>query len=389
MAASGSRARVLVVGPRRGLCDALRRHRIDFAVWSDPVRRVNRAQFVHAAPLYQSRARAREEAIGLLERHGAFTHVIAGSEAGVLPAAVARRALGARVSSHTTVLRCRDKLLMKRHLAEHGVPMTAFLEAAPDQSPRRMRDVLGGKIVVKDRTSSGGRGLVVAEDVRTLEAARGRGRIAERFIDAPEISVESFVSRGEILFRNVTEYVRKGHVNLLPAGLDEATRDAVMALNQHVIESLRIEWGITHLEMYLTGEGPLFGEIALRPPGGYIMELIEIAWGFSAWDAFLAVELDLPAAFPGEAPRTAVASVLHPGAGRVTRLDGADALRADPRVVTCKLDIAVGDTVGPRLGVGNEVGHVLLAGKDREDALAALRLVDATLQIAVAPTEAP
>jgi biotin carboxylase len=287
------------------------------------------------------------------------------------------------------VLRRRHKLLIKRHLAEPGVPMTAFLEAAPDQPPRTMRDVLGEKIVVKDRTSSGGRGIVVAEDVPTLEAARGRGRIAERFVDAPEISVESFVNRGEILFRNVTEYVRKGHVNLVTAILDDATRDAVMALNRHVIESLRIEWGITHLEMYLTGEGPLFGEIALRPPGGYIMELIEIAWGFSAWDAFLAVELDAPIAFPGEASRTAVASVLHPGTGRVTRLAGADALRADPRVVSWKLGVGVGDVVGPRIGVGNEVGHVLLAGRDREEALAALGFVDATLQIEVAPGEAP
>jgi len=378
-------ARVLVVGVRRGLCDALRRRHIDFAVWNDPARRVNRAQFVHAAPLYESRARARDEAERILERHGPFTHVVAGSESGVLAAAVARRVLGARQSSHTTVMRCRDKLLMKRHLSERGIPMTPFVEVVPDAAAREVLDALGGKVVVKGRTASGGRGIVVVEDEASFEQARRRGLIAERYVDAPEVSVESFVNHHRILFQNVTEYVRKGSVNLVPGGLPRETHEAVLALNRKVIEALRIDWGITHVELYLTPDGTLFGEIALRPPGGYIMDLLELAWRLPAWDAFVAVELDLPVAFPTEAWRVALACVLHPGAGRVARIVGESALRADPRVVEAKLKIAPGDAVPERIGVGIDVGHVLLIGGDREEALDALRFVDDTLRIELEP----
>lgn len=380
-----SSSRVLVVGVRRGLCEALRRRRVPFGVWSDPPRRVNRAEFVHAAPLHEDEARAREEASRILERHGSFTHVIAGTESAVLAAAVARRVLGARKSDHTTVMRCRDKLLMKSHLAARGVPMTAFVDAGLDLPPAIVLDALGHKIVVKDRTSSGGRGMVVVEGEKALEAVRRRGRIAERYVDAAEVSVESFVNHHEVLFENVTDYVRKGSVNLLPAQLARATHEAVLALNRRVIEGLDIEWGITHVEMYLTDDGPLFGEIALRPPGGYIMELLEMAWRFSPWDAFVAVELDLPAAFPAAAQRTALVSVLHPGAGRVQRIEGEDEVRADPRVARLGLKVAPGDVVAERVGVGVDVGCVLVAGADPADALDALRFADATLKIELEP----
>jgi hypothetical protein len=375
-----------VVGERRGLCDALRRLGVDFAVWNDPARRVNRAQFVHGAALHASQTRARDEATGILERHGPFTHVIAGTEAAVLPAAVARRVLGARKSSHTTIMRCRDKLLMKRHLADRGVPMTAFVDAAVELTPREVLDELGHKVVVKDRTSSGGRGIAVVEDEQALGAERRRGRIAERFVNAPEVSVESYVNRHEILFENVTEYVRKGSVNLVPGRLAGDALDAVLALNRKVIEELRIDWGITHAEMYLTEDGPLFGEIALRPPGGYIMELIETAWRFPVWDAFVAVELDLPMVFPTAPRRAAMAAILHPGAGRIASIDGVEAVRADRRVARLKLKAAAGDEIHERAGVGEDIGYVLLDCNSHDDALDALAFVDRTLQIDLEPS---
>jgi len=382
---SGSPTRVLVVGERRGLSDSLRRRRVDFAVWNDPARRVNRAQFVHGAPLHSGEVRAREEAHRILERHGSFTHVIAGTESAVLPAAVARRVLGARKSIHTTVMRCRDKLLMKRHLAERGVPMTAFVDVGRERTAGEVLAELGGKVVVKDRTSSGGRGIVVVDDEQTLATVRRRGRIAERFVDAREVSVESFVNHHRILFENVTEYVRNGRVNLVPGRLDAGTREAVLALNRRAIEGLRVDWGITHVEMYLAEDGPLFGEIALRPPGGYIMELLELAWGFSAWDAFVAVELDLPVTFPAVASRTAVVSVLHPGPGRIARIDGVEAVRADRRIARLKLKKAAGDDIGERVGVGDDIGYALIDASDPQDALDALALVDGTLNIELEP----
>ena len=38
------------------------------------------------------------------------------------------------------------------------------------------------------------------------------------------------------------------------------------------------------MEVFLGEEGPVFGEIAARPPGGYLMDLIPRAYGFDPWE---------------------------------------------------------------------------------------------------------
>ena len=70
-------------------------------------------------------------------------------------------------------------------------------------------------------------------------------------------------------------------------------KGSVLKLNKMVIEGLNIKWGFTHLEYYMTEEGVLFGEVALRPPGGYIMEVLELVYEQSFWDIFEKVELGL------------------------------------------------------------------------------------------------
>jgi len=118
------------------------------------------------------------------------------------------------------------------------------------------------------------------------------------------------------------------------------------------------------------------------------MELIEMAWRFPVWEALVAVELDLPVTFPVVARRAAAVSVLHPGAGRIGGVDGAEQLRADRRVSRLKLKVAVGDDIAARAGVGDDIGYVLLDGRDPEDVLDAVRFVDRTLMIRLDPEPA-
>jgi len=150
-------------------------------------------------------------------------------------------------------------------------------------------------------------------------------------------------------------------VNFVPAAFDAGLTAAIQALNRRVIESLKIRWGITHLEVYLTQKGPLFGEIALRPPGGYIMNALRHAWGFDPWAAFVAMELDEPFDFP-DSPRAYTAvEVLHPGAGRVTAVKGERLVRDNPAIREFRLKVGPGDCIRPREGVGQDTGHLLHA----------------------------
>jgi biotin carboxylase len=353
--------RVLVIGPRRGLVEALRRRRIPFSVWQEkPGPAWSGAERLVASPLWKSTDRikqtVRREFTGT-----SCTHVIAGTEAAIYPAAIARRQLGTRKSEATTALRCRDKLAMKEYLREFDVPMTQFLAESAAADAAEVFARLGTPVVRKSRKSSGGRTLEILHRERDLVLRHGNRNILERYVAAPEASIESFINGGSIRFTNITGYHEKGYVNFVPAALDRETEGAIEALNRRVIAALKIRWGITHLEVYLADTGVLFGEIALRPPGGYIMNALRHAWGFNPWEAFLAMELDEPFAFPARPRAYTAVEVLHPGPGTVTAIRGESRLRAHPAMREFRLKIRPGDRVAPRGSVGEDTGYLLHA----------------------------
>jgi len=117
-----------------------------------------------------------------------------------------------------------------------------------------------------------------------------RRDIAEKWIKGKEFSVESFIRNGKIIFRNITEYYELYHLNIVPASLDRGTSKRIYKLNDEVIKKFGINQGMTHFECYLTKDGLIFGEIALRPPGGYLMDLIQTAYGFDPWIELLNIE---------------------------------------------------------------------------------------------------
>jgi biotin carboxylase len=351
--------RVLVIGPRRGLVDVLRRRGIPFSIWQkQTTARWPDAEQQIAAPLWNSPAKIRQtirnEFAGIR-----CTHVIAGSEAAIYPAALARRLLGARRSATTTALRCRDKLAMKRYLSRFGIPMTKFLAESAATDAAGVFRALGSPVVRKSRKSSGGKTLQIIQREADLALQTGNRNILEQYVSAPEASIESFVNTGTVRFTNITAYHEKGFVNFVPAAFDAKRTAAIETLNRRVIEALKIRWGITHLEVYLAAGGLLFGEIALRPPGGYIMNAMRHAYDFNPWEAFVAMELDEAFAFPDRPAAYAAVEVLHPGAGTVTAVSGESRVREHPAIREFQLKIKPGDRIARREGVGQDTGYLL------------------------------
>jgi hypothetical protein len=250
-----------------------------------------------------------------------------------------------------------------------------------DLAPGEVVDRLGLPVVAKLRAQSGGRGIEIIESAGALEPVMTRDYILERFVSAPEVSVESFVSDGTIRFESVTEYARKSHVNVVPAALDAASKQALLDVNHRVVEALDITWGMTHAEFYRTPAGVLFGEIALRPPGGYLMDLIELSWRFDPWRAYASMEVDRPFAFPAGEPLQSAVVILHPGAGRVKAVRGLARVREHPSVVSAKVPVEGGDLIQERIGVGIDAGHVLIRSDTRDELFEAISFVDANLEI--------
>jgi hypothetical protein len=297
------------------------------------------------------------------------THVIAGTESGVFPAAMLRRIYGARQSSKTLLIRVTDKTAMKRYLTKHEIPMARFIVHQRGLTAEELIERLGLPVVVKDRVNSGGRNVVVAKTVEDLRPLMGRERLYEQFLNAAEGSIESFVVRGEIVFSSTTEYHTTQFANVVPAGYMPDEIERIRALNLKVVRALNIKWGLTHLEYYRTYTGELFGEIALRPPGGYIMELIHGAYDFDPWEVFVKVELGLDTgSLPVEPVRACGTVILHPGDGVVTSVVQPDVAQY-PTLSKATIKVKKGDIIQPRYGVGEDVGHCVFSGNEYADVI--------------------
>ena len=259
---------------------------------------------------------------------------------------------------------------MKQYLGEFGIPMTRYMADSVELDPQEVFAVLGTPIVRKFRKSSGGKGLQFIHRPEDYVPGDHGLSLLERYIDAPEASIESFIDNGRIGFINITHYQIKGHTNFIPAVLDPEEQRALRALNERVIEALNIGWGMTHLEVYLTGKGPLFGEIALRPPGGYIMNAMQHAWDFNPWEAFLAVELGESFAFPSEPVCYAASEVLYPGVGTVVAVRGKSKVLDEQGVREFRIKVKSGDFMDGRNGLGQDAGFVVHASATPQGRLA-------------------
>ena len=150
------------------------------------------------------------------------------------------------------------------------------------------------------------------------------------------------------------------------------------------ISALGIAWGMTHLEVYLTENGPLFGEIALRPPGGYIMNAISHAWDFNPWAAFVAMELGEVFNFPEQVSQFAASEVLYPGAGIVSAVSGKSRVLEEQGVREFRLKVKVGEQLPARTGLGHDTGYVVHASASPEERLTLHELIERELTIEVA-----
>jgi hypothetical protein len=358
---------VLIVGYRRQIASRLRELDIPFVVWNDrPIKRSTIpgcTRVIDDEAFAVSPATIKQKLARLFPNGTRFTHVIAGTEASVVTASVARRIFGGRKSRDTVVLRCHNKRMMKEFLRDRGFPLIPFIYAGEktnlDLTADEVIDQLGLPVVIKRVDASGGRGLLIARTAAEIRPFLKQRILFETFVDAPEISIETLISGRNAQFTSMTQYVEKSYVNLVPCGHAAAITSQAMELHRHVLRAMDIEWGLTHTEYYLAQNQIYFGEIAIRPPGGYIMELISLAHGFDAWNAFVDNELELSPKLDFRPTKSAAAVLFHPGAGLIELISGAQEIDLDANCERLHFYKSPGDYIEPRNGVGEVTAYAI------------------------------
>jgi hypothetical protein len=132
--------------------------------------------------------------------------------------------------------------------------------------------------------------------------------LLESHLDGWEFAVEAWIHDGKIRFLNISEYVTLGYSVFVPATPElEKYRPAITREIEKLIDTFDIDFGFIHPEYFVTNDDVMyFGEVAYRPPGFNVFELLERVYGFNAYQALVlafdpkTTEEEITAFFPKE-----------------------------------------------------------------------------------------
>jgi biotin carboxylase len=325
--------------------------------------------------------------------------VLSLTEPGLLPAARLNERLGLKGNSLAVVRRFSDKVLMRQHLAAHGVsPVRAVPVATLDQA-RAFAHSLGGPLVLKPADGAGSVGVEILGGLDELEErwAGFRSRvpgpaIAEEFLAGPEISVEAVSARGRHRVLAVTGklltagVIEAGHS--LPLRLEPDVHRGLVALVERFLDVMELWEGPSHTEVILTADGPRIVESHSRIGGAHISELIQLATGVDVVRLSVALPLGLATLpEPVRAPGGAAMRFLLPDPGVVASVAVAPG-PADPDGTEIHIEAEPGTVIPPlRSGYDRVAGYVIARGRDEADARLRCEAAAARVRIEVRPPD--
>ncbi|MFT5756992.1 MAG: putative ATP-grasp superfamily ATP-dependent carboligase [Alteromonadaceae bacterium] len=377
-------ANVLIVG-RRGQCyrAALKLGHNVF-LWSDGPLHESRKEKLSGCietPFEHCEKRLLSAEIAAIREFN-IAFVIAATESSVDIAAMIREEfkLTGTPLKITNILHNKNE--MKLEALKYNIPITKFHLIDKKDTPATLVEKLGLPLVVKPVAESGARGVMVLKSLDEVKAHAKAGLLAEAFVEGCEVSVETLIHNGIPIFHNITDYLHQWKKSILPASLDHDTEQQIIKINDQVIKGFGVKNGMTHAEFYLTKDGPVFGEMAVRPPGGYYMELIEYAYGFNPWKTYVELETGAtPQPLPVKAKKYACVLMFHPGSGIVDDISGLEKVKELKGIERFKFTIEAGSEVSEYDSTSSEIGHVLMSAGSRKSLLEKLKIIEENLLI--------
>ncbi len=280
----------------------------------------------------------------------------------------------------------RDKALMKRRAQLGGIRVGIF-EEAHDRSDvirflKRVNQTLlkldgdpNDPIHLKafDKAGCLGHRVIRTPDEVDLIPEEEFPVLMESHLDGWEFAVEAWIHDGKIRFLNISEYVTLGYSVFVPATPElESWRALITKEIEKLIKTFDIQFGFIHPEYFVTSDGTMyFGEVAYRPPGFKVFELLERAYGFNAYQALVlafdpkTTEEEITAFFPREvvdAKGCAGCFGVYPRRRVVSHLEIPEATEDHPYFESHELTAPLEETVTKRTAFGTHWGLVYFFG---------------------------
>jgi len=295
-----------------------------------------------------------------------------------------------------------NKVLMRKRLERHNVPIPGFASVWSIKDARDAMDDLMFPLVLKPAENMGARGVIKIEKREDIYSAYKHSKrysttgemILEEYMAGPELSVDALAWNGKIKITGIADriidrepyFIELGHN--MPSRLDSEILLEVERTMKAAMQALGIHTGAGKGDIKVTSTGVKIGEVAARLSGGFMSShtypmhsgvnllrgAIEIALGEEPQD--LEVDRNLVCIERG----------ILTAPGKITSISGYDEARSVPGVVKVFLTKKPGDVLNEATSNIDKVGHVIALGETLEEAEKSASVALSRIQVTVDDT---
>lgn len=273
-----------------------------------------------------------------------------------LLAAQLREDLGLRGMSVDTVQGFRDKPLMRERVQAAGLRVPRTVRVRTVAEARAAIRVVGYPAILKPVDGAGGADTHRVDDEEGFEGALASmahvpEATVEEFIDGDEFTYETLCVDGRIVYESVCRYepgVLVARRNEWISPIIHAFRSTDLPelrggveLGRAAVAALGMGTGVSHMEWFRKPDGTaIFGEIACRPPGANMVDLMNYADDQDLYRDWAAAVVH--GRVPARPPRPWSAAIVFKraeGRGRIQRVDGLDSFVERHRANLARVDV--------------------------------------------------
>lgn len=325
-----------------------------------------------------------DAAVEVARRHGVAGALTLQSDIGVPTVGAIVDALGLPGSGRAVADRCSHKVLLRRCLAEAGVPQPDFRVVRDADEARAAAEALGFPCVVKAADSSGSRGVVRVDRPEDIPAAWAEARrwarspelLVEAFVDGLEVGAQSFSLEGRciaVAVHNDTMspppyMIPVGHS--FPAALAPDIREGIERAVAACVDALGIVAGPANIDLILDADGtPRIIEVGARLGATCLPELVSHATGVDWVAESLRAALGEPVNVAHPVVHPCAALILEaPADGVLEAISGDEQWRAHPHVLEIEVTARPGDEIRMLRKGTDRIGKVVTSGASAEEA---------------------
>jgi biotin carboxylase len=322
------------------------------------------------------------------------------SERSIASAAYARLVFALPGMSVNTAMSFTDKYIMKTRLHRAGVSVAPYGLASCARDVAHVACKVGWPVIVKPAYGGGAAAISVFESEEALADPNTPAHRVLETLHRPvttsdkrfPVVVEKYLSpRGElhcdgitidgaVRFAAVSRYSGPvlATVGSVSASVnieeDQPPAPEIRALHELAVAALGLESGVTHMEVLETDGGLIVGEIACRPGGVGIPELLLLRYGIDLWSEYINLGLGRATVPPSdrvEPPQYFGVCYLPVTAGEVARVTSPETLAAIPGVIDVDMVVTPGSTVSEPIDSASISGlvYVRASASSEVDAL--------------------